>query len=324
MLHPEFKFDGLYLAMLVGAVLFALSALTFEMARRRISLLDRWLSRPLLPTLVLWRLLAMVFGATLVINSMAHVFVAPNLAANGSMVLKTMLFLQILIGGMFFTQSRLTWACAAVLLLPLLCAWEFSTVHAIDYAFELVGIGLAVMLMAPALAAPDFDTQKQVATCIPTAFSVCVRTGRQSYGVAWSQANPWRYDPRDGMPGEDREALAIAVLRTLFGLQLIVLSAHDKLLEPGVSLAFVDKYSFVNVPALLGASGFTNLHFVFGSGLAEIAFGTLLLANVAVRATCAILLFMFTTTGVVFGIEEMVGHLPIIAMLILLMASGSR
>src|SRR5262249_44475110 len=122
-LHPEFKFDGLYLATLVGAVLFALSALTFEMARRRISFLDRWLSRPLLPTLVLWRLLAMVFGATLVINSMAHVFVAPNLAANGSMVLKTMLFLQILIGGMFFTQSRLTWACAAVLLLPLLCAW---------------------------------------------------------------------------------------------------------------------------------------------------------------------------------------------------------
>src|SRR5215470_3582918 len=322
-LHPEFKFDGLYLATLVGAVLFALSALPFEMARRRVSFLDRWLSRPLLPTLVLWRLLAMVFGATLVINSMAHVFVAPNLAANGSMVLKTMLFLQILIGGMFFTQSRLTWACAAVLLLPLLCAWEFSTVHAIDYAFELVGIGLAVMLMAPALAAPDFDTQKQVVTCIPTAFSVCVRTGRQSYGVAWSQANPWRYDPRDGIPQEDRDALAIAVMRTLFGLQLIVLAAHDKLLEPGVSLAFVDKYSFVNVPALLGVSEFTNMHFVFGAGLAEIAFGTLLLANVAVRATCAILLFMFTTTGVVFGIEEMVGHLPIIAMLILLMASGS-
>src|SRR5215470_5088083 len=322
-LHPEFKFDGLYLATLVGAVLFALSALPFEMARRRVSFLDRWLSRPLLPTLVLWRLLAMVFGATLVINSMAHVFVAPNLAANGSMVLKTMLFLQILIGGMFFTQSRLTWACAAVLLLPLLCAWEFSTVHAIDYAFELVGIGLAVMLMAPALAAPDFDTQKQVVTCIPTAFSVCVRTGRQSYGVAWSQANPWRYDPRDGMPGQDREALAVAVLRTLFGLQLIVLSAHDKLLEPGVSLAFVDKYSFVNVPALLGATQFTNMHFVFGAGLAEISFGALLIANVAVRSTCAILLGMFITTGVVFGIEEMVGHLPIIAMLVLLLVSGS-
>src|SRR5215468_1413871 len=119
----------------------------------------RWLSRSLLPTLLLWRLVAMVFGATLVINSMAQVFVAPNFAANGSMVLKTMLFLQILIGGMFFTQSRLTWASVAVLVLPALCAWEFSAVHAIDYAFELVAIGLAMVLMAPALAAPDVETQ---------------------------------------------------------------------------------------------------------------------------------------------------------------------
>jgi hypothetical protein len=322
-LHPEFKFDGLYLAILVGAVLFVLAALTLELARSRIPFVDRWLGRPLVSTLVLWRLVAIVFGATLIINSMAQVFVAPNLAANGSMVLKITLFLQILIGGMFVTQSRLTWACAAVLLLPVLCAWEFSVLNAVDYAFELVGIGLAVMLMAPALAAPDLETQKQVAALIPTDFSLRLRTGRQSYDVAWSHANPWRYDPRDGSPGKDREAQAIAILRTLFGLQLIVLAAHDKLLEPGVSLAFVDKYSFVNVPALLGVSGFTNLHFVFGAALAEISFGMLLLANVAVRATSAILLVMFTTTALVFGLEELVGHLPIIAMLILLVASGS-
>jgi hypothetical protein len=318
-LHPEFKFDGLYLAILVGAVLFVLAALTLELARSRISFVDRWLGHPLVSTLVLWRLLAIVFGATLIINSMAQVFVAPNLAADGSMVVKITLFLQILIGGMFFTQSRLTWACAAVLLLPVLCAWEFSALNAVDYAFELVGIGLAVMLMAPVLAAPDLETQKQVAAFIPTDFSLRLRTGRQSYDVAWSHANPWR----DGLLGKDREAQAIAILRTLFGLQLIILAAHDKLLEPGVSLAFVDKYSFVNVPALLGVSGFTNLHFVFGAALAEISFGTLLLANVAVRATSAILLVMFTTTAAVFGLEELVGHLPIITMLILLVASGS-
>jgi hypothetical protein len=322
-LHPAFKFDGLYLAMLVGAVLFMLVALTLEIARGRIPVVDRWFGQPLAPTLVLWRLVVVVFGATLVINSMAQVFVAPNLAANGSMVLKTMLFLQILVGGMFFVQARLTLACAAVLLLPILCACEFSALRAIDYAFELVGIGLAVMLMAPALAPPDFDTQKQVATFMPTGFSLSLRTGRRAYDLGWAQASPWRYHPLDGLSPKDREALAIAVLRTLFGLQLIVLSAHDKLLEPGVSLAFVDKYSFVNVPALLGVSQFTNLHFVFGAGLAEITFGALLLANVAVRGTCIMLLGLFTTTGVVFGIEEMVGHLPIIAMLILLAASGS-
>ena len=322
-LHPEFKFDGLCLAMLIGAVLFVSTAMTFEMARGYLPALDRWLGRPMAPTLVLWRLLAMIFGATLMINSLTQVFVAPNLAANGSMVLKTMLFLQVLVGGMFFIQARLTWACSAVLLLPVLCAWEFSSFQAVDYAFELVGIGLAIMLMAPMLAATDLNTQTQVASFIPTGFSLNLRTGQQSYDVAWSRINPWRYDPRAGLSPKDREAVAIIVLRTLFGLQLIVLAAHDKLLEPGVTLAFVEKYSFVNVPALLGYTQFTNLHFVFGAGLAEIVFGALLVSNVAVRSTCAILLGMFTTTGIVFGIEEMVGHLPIIAMLVLLLVSGA-
>jgi len=322
-LHPEFRFDGLCLAMLVGAMLFVAAAMTFEMGRVRLPALDRWLGRPLAPTLGLWRLLAAVFGATLMINSLTQVFVAPNLAANGSMVLKSMLFLQVLVGGMFFVQARLTWACTAVLLMPVLCAWEFSSVHAIDYAFELAGIALAVLLMAPALATADLRTQTRMAACVPTGFSLNLRMERQSYGVVWSRINPWRYDPRSGLSPQDREALAIAVLRTLFGLQLIVLSAHDKLLEPGVSLAFVDKYSFVNVPGLLGATQFTNMHFVFGAGLAEISFGALLIANVAVRGTCVILLGMFMTTGVVFGIEEMVGHLPIVAMLVLLLVSGS-
>src|SRR5215471_12085677 len=322
-LHPEFRFDDICLAMAVGAILFVAAGMTFEMARMHLPALDRWLGRPLAPTLGLWRLLAAIFGTTLMINSLTQVFVAPNLVANGSMVLKTMLFLQVLVGGMFFVQARLTWAGTAVLLMPVLCAWEFSFVHAIDYAFELAGIALAVLLMAPALATTDLRTQTRMAACIPTGFSLKLRTVRQSYDVAWSRINPWRYDPRSGLSPQDREALAIAVMRTLFGLQLIVLSAHDKLLQPGVSLAFVDKYSFVNVPALLGASEFTNMHFVFGAGLAEIAFGTLLLANVAVRATSAILLFMFTTTAVVFGLEELVGHMPIIAILILLVASAS-
>jgi hypothetical protein len=324
-LHPEFSFDGLYLAILIGAVLFVTAAVLLEWARKRISFVDRLLGRPMsVPTLVLWRLLAIIFGATLIVNSLAQVFVAPNLVTNGSMVFKIMMFLQVVIGGMFFVQSRLTWASAAVLLMPILCAWEFSILHAVDYAFELTGIGLALMLMAPALAAAEIGIQKRAAGFVPTGFSLCLHTGPRSYDVVWPQATARGRRKPDVVTSKDREASAISILRIMLGLQLIVLAAHDKLLEPGVSLAFVDKYSFVNVPALLGASQFTNLHFVFGSGLAEIAFGSLLLANVATRGVCVILLAMFTTTGFVFGIEEMVGHLPIISMLILLIASGSR
>src|SRR5262249_61907354 len=81
-LHPEFRFDDICLAMAVGAMLFVAAAMTFEMARVRLPALDRWLGRPLAPTLGFWRLLAAIFGTTLMINSLTQGFVAPNLGAN--------------------------------------------------------------------------------------------------------------------------------------------------------------------------------------------------------------------------------------------------
>jgi uncharacterized membrane protein YphA (DoxX/SURF4 family) len=102
-------------------------------------------------------------------------------------------------------------------------------------------------------------------------------------------------------------------LRIAPGLQFIVLAAHDKLLDPRVSLAFVDKYCFVNLPAPLRLSDFTNLHFFVGAGMIEVAFGTLLLLNVATRSICVILMALLVLTGILFGLGELFGHVPIAA-----------
>ena len=234
------------------------------------------------------------------------------------------MFLQIIVGAMFVIQSRLIVATLAVVLLPIPCVLLYSLGHAIDYAFELVGIGLALYLMAPALSPPDLELHHRIMRLNPIGFALRVETQSRAIDLAWTSSRNLDRAPLQAADFEHRERLAAAILRTLLGAQLIVLAVHDKLLEPGVSLAFVDKYSFVNIPALLGADGFSNLHFVFGAGIGELVLGILLVANIATRAVCVLMTGLFVTTGLAFGIEEMVGHLPIIATLVVVTVVGSE
>ena len=317
---PEFQLDRIYTLILTGALLFVIGAVFLESASRRNVALHGVLQRPMQASNnAVWRILSITFGSTLIINSMGRVLVAPNLPAGQESGLQVIMFVQIIIGSMFVIQSRLIVASALVVLLPFFCWRLYSFSHAIDYAFELVGIGAALYVVGPSLSAADRDLQKNLFAWSPIGLTLHVETGSRSFCCTW------RTSRQNGLtPDWERERLAATILRSLLGLQLIVLAAHDKLLQPAVSLAFVDKYAFVNFPALFGATSFTNLHFVFGAGIAEIAFGALLIANIATRAVCGILTAVFVTTGIMFGLGEMVGHLPIVAALLVLMALGGR
>ena len=316
--HPAFQMDSLYPAMAVGALIFVVVALFVDMAGHQSPALHRLLCQPVrLPMMLGWRILSMALGGTLIINSMERFFIAPNFPAGNEPVFHIVTFLQIVIGSMFLLQSHLTVASLLVLVLPIISLFLFSLVQTIDYAFELVGLGLSLLLVAPLISPADKALQSQIARHCPTNLQLQVQTASRTFDFGWQSLA--RSEARQAA----REVLAAQLLRTMLGVQLIVLAAHDKLLEPGVSLAFVDAYSFVNIPALLGASRFTNLHFVFGAGLAEIVFGALLVANVAARPVSMILAGMFILSGLAFGIAEMVGHVPIVATLLILIAHGS-
>jgi hypothetical protein len=317
---PGFQLDRIYASTLVGALIFAIGAIFLESASRRNAAFYRVLKQPIqAENNAVWRVLSVTFGLTLIISSMTRVLVAPNLRAGPGLGVQAIMFLQIIVGSIFVIQSRLMVGSALAVLLPFSCAWLYSVTHAIDYAFEVVGFSAALFLVGPSLSAADRDLQAQLLAVSPIGLRLRITTPSRSF--CWA----WRTSRRDGaMPDSwQRERLAVSILRTLLGLQLVVLAAHDKLLEPAVSLAFVDKYPFVNFPALLGATSFTNLHFVFGAGMAEVTFGALLMANIATRAVCGILTFMFVATGITFGVGELVGHLPIVAALLVLMAHGS-
>lgn len=102
-------------------------------------------------------------------------------------------------------------------------------------------------------------------------------------------------------------------LRIFIGIQLVVLAIHNKLLDPNLALNFVDMYPYVNFLKYMGFSSFSNIHFVYSAGLAELCFGLLLIFNQSTRFVSLCVLFFFSVTSVVFGLHELIGHIPILA-----------
>jgi len=119
-----------------------------------------------------------------------------------------------------------------------------------------------------------------------------------------------------------------AVTRVLsigVGLQLIVLAVHNKFLEPGLGVEFLRENPSFNFMYLLGLESFTDLHFVFSAGVAEMCFGLLLVFNISRRFVALCVLFCFTLTSIILGLHELIGHIPILsAMLILVLGADGK
>jgi hypothetical protein len=319
-----FQVDQFYIFMIALTALFLVSAFCAEALRRKSAIVERVLGGSYgLPGRLEWRVLAVLVGATLIVNSMLHIFIAPNIQMGNGALATTAYFVQIVVGSMFLLQSHVTAAAVMCIILPIACLIVLPFSVMIDYQFELIGIGLAFYLMAPVLSSRDRQLQKKLAGLRPTQASLHVETGRRSMALSWPRSGASVQRVPFPQSVTEREARAVSMLRIAFGLQFVVLALHEKLINPGLALAFVDQHSFVNFMPLLGFEGFTNLHFVFGAGLAELTLGLLMAASVATRLACGILAAVFLVTGVMFGPHELVGHLPILGTLLLVMVRGS-
>jgi hypothetical protein len=298
---PPIHFDFTYAAMLL-TVLFAVSVgLNLTRNGTSFAAISRLLSfEPRTRSHIEWRLLAAALGVTLIVNSLHNVFVAPDMMLGEGLFGGSLAFLQALVGAMLVLNFRIALAGIVVMVLPVLCWQIYSFGQAVDYAFELFGIGAALLIVSTLLSADDREwLGRHLLTLLPS-LSAIPQDGTSDQQADWVKAK------------------AMAILRIMLGAQLIVLAAHDKLLYPEVSLAFVNKYPFVNFPAALGLSGFTNLHFVIGCGFVETALGAMLVGNVATRLVCLVLVNVFVLTGLIFGVSELFGHLPIAAAVMLL------
>ena len=283
----RFEMEPIYLLLLAGAVAFAFVAITLDNLARQNGMVDTLLNRRIkLPAHIEWRLVSILLGFMLLMNSHHGILLAPNLPRSGEFMFKAAIIVQFIVGLLFVSQLSFVLSAIGTFCLAVITAIITPPMVMIDYVFEFAGIMLAFYLIGPSMCRLD--------------------------RILWPAASA------------RNEQLAVAVLALALGSQLAELAIHNKLLNPGLALIFMDDHSYLNFMRLLGLSWFKNIYFVFAGGIAEMTLGTLLVFGIATRFVALGIGAVFTLTACIFGLHELLGHIPIMAVVLLIVLNGKE
>jgi len=111
-------------------------------------------------------------------------------------------------------------------------------------------------------------------------------------------------------------------LRVTLGASLVVVAFTEKLTGPAVTQAVIHEHPSLNVLAAAGLP-FGDLRFVAFAGAAEVFLGLVIMSGAGAQMIALAALFPFAATVAVFGVPELVGHLPIYGALCALAITGS-
>ena len=106
---------------------------------------------------------------------------------------------------------------------------------------------------------------------------------------------------------EKAPAAAINLLRIAMGFGIAYGALTEKLLNPPLAQALLDQRPFLNVLRPLGVG---DPVFIWLAGLTELAVGVVILSGQITRPVMAVGFALFTVTLLVFGLPELIGHLP--------------
>lgn len=120
---------------------------------------------------------------------------------------------------------------------------------------------------------------------------------------------------------KDAQPHAQYFLRLCAGAAFLLVGYLYKIYEPAYALEFVRSHGVNFMPAI-GFANFTNEMFVFAAGVAEIFIGLLLVFGLLPRFVGGFLIAIFTFTIAVFGVYELLGHLPLYAVAFALLIQG--
>ena len=284
---PEVSFalDGLNLLTLAGAFGFVL--ITWLLHRLpAASTWGRRLQREIaVPWHIDWYGLVLLLNLLLVLNLMMGDFLAPNLVLSPQWML---IGVVIQVTAILASTLSIAITGVALVLVGLLLPLVFGMATGFDYLFEVCGVGLAYLCIAPSLS--QFD--------------------RRLYG---------RVEVLRRLDPVVLKRYAVVVLRIALGLQLMTLAIHNKLSQPGATLLFLQDFPFYNFMQQLGFESYSHLHFVLAAGLFELVFGAMLVLGWAPRFVLLCLSAIFATTATLNGLSEVLGHLPIFAVVAILL-----
>lgn len=114
----------------------------------------------------------------------------------------------------------------------------------------------------------------------------------------------------------------VSLLRLGIGFSLIILGIHNKLMNPGLGLAFLNIHDF-NFFHLFGWEWVSNLDFVFFVGVSEVFLGMLICLGIFVRYVALLLVITMCFTATALGVVELIGHLPLMGGSVILFYFGA-
>jgi hypothetical protein len=135
----------------------------------------------------------------------------------------------------------------------------------------------------------------------------------------------WSADMESGAAREptlDDHARGVWALRVGAGLALIVVAFAEKLANPDLALAFLRDHPDLNVARAAGL-GWSDLEFTRVAGAIEVLFGLLLISGALPQAVVVIAGVPFNASLWFFGVNELLGHLPVYAAMLVLLVYGS-
>jgi hypothetical protein len=119
-----------------------------------------------------------------------------------------------------------------------------------------------------------------------------------------------------------RVARATFALRAFVGGALILLAFTEKLIDPQLALAFLDKFPAFNLAKTLGFH-MNDLTFIRVAGAIELLFGLLIVSGRLPQLVVIVAGIPFNATLFFLGSAELIGHLPIYGAMLALLVYGS-
>jgi len=117
------------------------------------------------------------------------------------------------------------------------------------------------------------------------------------------------------------EDYALPILRFLFGFNLLFLGISEKILNPKLSLEFLNTHNW-NFMQNFGISWYSDYFFVISAGMVESIIGIFFMLGVITRLNAFFTAIIFSIPLFFVDISELLGHLPYFAILALLLIFG--
>ncbi|MDR2127775.1 MAG: hypothetical protein LBP52_01715 [Burkholderiaceae bacterium] len=227
--------------------------------------------------------LYLVYFMTLIAVFLVMILLQGGFLAPNLILPQSLLSLGVLLQAAIVVCATFSTSLAGIVMLitTLFVVFVFPSIS-INYVFELGAIGIFMVLNGPVISTVD---QWMLPACKSERF--------------------WK--------------LSVRILRMGIGLQLVVLALTEKLIYPGLGLVFIEMYPFYNFFILLGLDQVSNLHFIYFIGISELVLGLMLMFGIASRLVLVALAAAFTTTAIIHGVHEILGHLPIFAAAVILL-----